>query len=123
MPEFLNPKKRKQIMKPILRFSTSIVFALSMCVSVFAQSQSTTGLIQGNITDPGGAVVQGATVTVSNIETGLERNVTSNSDGFFSAPALPEGDIFLQVAPLIRRFRDFKTTSRMSRSAAATCPV
>ncbi len=62
-----------------------------MCVFVFAQSQSTTGLIQGNIADPNGAAVQGATVTVSNIETGFERVVTSNSDGFFSAPLLPLG--------------------------------
>ncbi|MCY7347671.1 MAG: TonB-dependent receptor [Pyrinomonadaceae bacterium] len=78
-------------MKPILRFSTGIGLMLLMCLSVFAQSQSTTGLIQGNIADPNGAAVQGATVTVSNIETGFERVVTSNSDGFFSAPLLPLG--------------------------------
>src|SRR5262245_32520674 len=57
----------------------------------FAQSQSTTGLIQGTVTDPNGAVVEGATINVKNIGTGFERTVTSNSDGFFSAPLLPLG--------------------------------
>jgi len=78
-------------MKTILHFSASIVVALFLCLSVAAQSQSTTGLIQGNVIDQAGAIVQGATVVVKNTETGFERTVTSNSDGFFSAPLLPLG--------------------------------
>ena len=78
-------------MKTILRFSASAVVALFLCLSVFAQSQSTTGLIQGTVVDQAGAIVQGATVVVKNTETGFERTVTSNSDGFFSAPLLPLG--------------------------------
>ncbi len=78
-------------MKSFLRFSMSIVFLLSIRTAVFGQSQATTGLIQGSVTDPNGAVVQGATVTVSNINTGFGRTVTSNSDGFFIAPLLPLG--------------------------------
>jgi hypothetical protein len=69
-------------MKTILHFSASIVVALLLCLSVVAQSQSTTGLIQGNVVDQNGAVIQGATVVVKNTETGFERTVTSNSDGF-----------------------------------------
>lgn len=78
-------------MKPILLFSASIVFVFLLNIFVFAQSQSTTGLIQGNVADPNGAVVQNASVTVSNVDTGFERVVTSNADGFFSAPLLPLG--------------------------------
>ena len=78
-------------MKMILHFSASIVVALFLCLSIAAQSQSTTGLIQGNVVDQNGAIVQGASVFVKNIETGFERTVTSNSDGFFSAPLLPLG--------------------------------
>ena len=78
-------------MKLILRFSASIVFVFLIGITAFAQSQSTTGLIQGNVADPNGAVVQGATVTVSNVDTGFERTITSNSDGFFSVPLLPLG--------------------------------
>lgn len=69
--------------------SLLIVFVLSIIAS--AQSQSTTGLIQGTVTDQNGAVVSGATVTAKNIGTGFERSVTTNADGFFSAPLLPLG--------------------------------
>jgi hypothetical protein len=67
------------------------VVVLLLSFAAFAQSQATTGLIQGSIIDPNGAVVNGATVTVRNTDTGFERTVSSNSDGFFSAPLLPLG--------------------------------
>ncbi|MCY7375848.1 MAG: TonB-dependent receptor [Pyrinomonadaceae bacterium] len=78
-------------MKTILHYSATIAVGVLLCLSVFAQSQSTTGLIQGNVFDQTGAVIQGASVVVKNTETGFERTVTSNSDGFFSAPLLPLG--------------------------------
>ena len=64
---------------------------LLVAAGVFGQSQATTGTIQGTVVDPNGAVVSGASVTVKNVETGFERTVTSNSDGFFTAPLLPLG--------------------------------
>ena len=78
-------------MKTIWHFSAVITVGMYLCLAAFAQSQSTTGLIQGNVFDQNGAIVQGANVTVRNTETGFERTVTSNSDGFFSAPLLPLG--------------------------------
>lgn len=74
-----------------LRVFSSIFCVLFLSFAALAQSQATTGLIQGTIVDPNGAIVNGATVTVRNTETGFERAVTSNSDGFFSAPLLPLG--------------------------------
>ncbi len=59
--------------------------------ALFAQSQTTSGTIQGTVTDPNGAVLSGASITVRNVGTGFERTVTSNSDGFFTAPLLPLG--------------------------------
>ncbi|HEY8563825.1 MAG TPA: carboxypeptidase regulatory-like domain-containing protein [Pyrinomonadaceae bacterium] len=78
-------------MSRILRTWLSIIYILVVSGAVLAQSQATTGLIQGTVIDPNGAVVNGATVTVRNTETGFERTVSSNSDGFFSAPLLPLG--------------------------------
>jgi len=78
-------------MNRTLRVYFSLVFTLIFSISAFAQSQATTGLIQGTVTDPNGAVVSGASVNVKNTDTGFERTVTSNSDGFFSAPLLPLG--------------------------------
>ena len=78
-------------MKKDLHHLIAIVILMLSSVGVFAQSQATTGTIQGTIVDPNGAVVSGATVTVKNVETGFERTVTTNSDGFFTAPLLPLG--------------------------------
>ena len=78
-------------MKTSLRFASVISMLAIISVSIFAQSQATTGLIQGNVVDPNGAAVSGASITVRNINTGFERTVTSNSDGFFTAPLLPLG--------------------------------
>lgn len=72
------------------RLSLLVIIALSFS-TVFSQSQATTGLIQGTVLDPNGAVVSGATVVARNTETGFERTVTTNSDGYFSAPLLPLG--------------------------------
>lgn len=78
-------------MKKIFQAFGSLLIAFVLSFTIFAQSQATTGLIQGTVVDPNGAVVSGATVTVRNSGTGFERSATSNSDGFFSIPLLPLG--------------------------------
>ncbi len=78
-------------MSKFMSLCAGSLLILILGLSVFAQSQSTTGLIQGTVTDPNGAVVSGASINVKNVDTGFERTVTSNSDGFFSAPLLPLG--------------------------------
>jgi hypothetical protein len=78
-------------MKSVFQAFSILLIALVLFAPNYAQSQATTGLIQGTVTDPNGAVVGGANVTVKNIGTGFERTVTTNSDGFFSAPLLPLG--------------------------------
>lgn len=72
-------------------FISIMVIVAITAISSFGQSQSTTGLIQGTVVDPNGAVISGASVSARNIATGFERTVTSNSDGFFTAPLLPLG--------------------------------
>ncbi len=74
-----------------LRFLIGICTILIFSHNIFAQSQASTGLIQGTVTDPNGSVVAGAKVNLKNNGTGLERTMMTNSDGFFSAPLLPLG--------------------------------
>ncbi len=78
-------------MVKIFRFCIVSLMAAFLGFAVLAQSQSTTGLIQGTVVDQNGAVVSGATIVVKNVETGFERTVTSNTDGLFTAPLLPLG--------------------------------
>ncbi|MDI1243645.1 MAG: carboxypeptidase regulatory-like domain-containing protein [bacterium] len=78
-------------MNKLMRYASVIAVLAMACTNIFAQSQSTTGTLQGTVIDPNGAVLSGASVTVRNVNTGFERTVTSNSDGFFTAPLLPLG--------------------------------
>ena len=77
-----------------------VVFgALLLCVIAGpARAQTVTGSIEGHITDQTGAVVVGATILLRNAETGQERTVTSNSEGFYRAPFLPIGPYRIVVS-------------------------
>ncbi len=57
----------------------------------YGQAQATTGVIEGTVTDPSDAVVPGAKVTVTNTGTGFERQVTTDSSGFYRAVLLSLG--------------------------------
>ncbi|HEX6623930.1 MAG TPA: TonB-dependent receptor, partial [Pyrinomonadaceae bacterium] len=65
------------------------IFALAPAAAL-AQSQITTGTVQGTIEDETGASVPGANVEARNVETGLARSQTTGDDGRF---------VFLQLAP------------------------
>ena len=79
-------------MKKTLRSLTCFVVCLVLSTAVLAQSQATTGVIQGTVFDQSGAVVPGASVVIRNTGTGFQRTVTSDSNGSFTAPLLPLGN-------------------------------
>ncbi|MFN2517254.1 MAG: carboxypeptidase-like regulatory domain-containing protein, partial [Pyrinomonadaceae bacterium] len=60
--------------------------------------QATTGNIEGRVFDPQGAVVPGATVTVINQATALEKSATSDDDGNYRHVLLPPGAYTVRVA-------------------------
>ncbi len=62
-----------------------------------AQTQSTTGTIQGLVTDQTSAGVPNATVTVKNTGTGAERQVKSDNEGRYQAPLLEPGSYDVTV--------------------------
>ena len=80
------------LFKPI-----SLAVLLTCVFAATAFGQTTTGTISGTITDPSGAVVAGATITVTNPATGAERSVTSNEQGAFDVPALQPGKYTITV--------------------------
>jgi len=72
-------------------FSTCAVLALSLFLlasSAMPQSPSTSALVV-TVVDPAGAVVPGAKITVSNNETGADRNASADDDGTATFAALP----------------------------------
>jgi hypothetical protein len=71
----------------------SLVLAITFCLSAVAFGQRTSGNIEGTITDPNGAVIPNATVTVTSIgtTTGFNRTTSADSDGFFRLAQVPAG--------------------------------
>ena len=54
-------------------------------------AQTPTGTIVGTVTDPTGAVISSAAITIVNRGTGLTRTSTTNPEGTYAASALPVG--------------------------------
>src|SRR5437867_4900865 len=77
----------------LLRYGRNVVLSRLLMVPAMlvAQSQATTGTIEGNTFDQTGAVLPGATVTIRNPATGVVRTVASDEKGYFRAPLLPPG--------------------------------
>ncbi len=65
--------------------------ALGAAGAAFAQSQATTGVIEGIVSDTGGAPLPGATVAIRNTATNYEKTTVSGADGRFRGLALPLG--------------------------------
>jgi len=65
--------------------------------TVFAQTTISTGSIQGTITDPSGAVVGGAKISIRNKGTGRGPDVVTNSSGVYASGALTPGDYTVRV--------------------------
>jgi hypothetical protein len=62
-----------------------------------AQTTIATGSIQGTVTDPSGAVISGAKVTINNKATGQVINLTTSSAGAYSSGALSPGSYTVRV--------------------------
>ncbi len=75
----------------------AIFLILLMSAGVLAQSQITTGVIQGRVLDETGAVIPGAEVAVLNVDTNLERKLVTSEDGRFVVAQLPPGPYRLTV--------------------------
>ena len=84
---------RSRRLAGLLAFALLIVPAFAV-----AQSQATTGVIEGTVSDPSGAPIAGATVIVKNTATNLERTLATDADGRFRALLLPLGPYKVTVS-------------------------
>jgi hypothetical protein len=82
----------------VIRFSDlKILCVVVVAISVLyvapanLQGQVTGGTISGTVTDSAGKVVASARISIVNVETGVSRAVTTNDEGFYSAPNLFAG--------------------------------
>src|ERR1700684_174083 len=74
----------------LIRFVILFAYVLLTTMTARAQSTTATGNIQGTLTDPSGAVVEGAKVTITNKDTGQSIAVTALSAApYNSGPLVP----------------------------------
>ncbi len=76
----------------------AFLLALLLPFAAQAQSQITTGAIQGTVADEAGAVIPGAGVEVKNADTNLTRTLNTDSDGRFVFLQLSSGRYTLTVS-------------------------
>jgi Carboxypeptidase regulatory-like domain/TonB-dependent Receptor Plug Domain/TonB dependent receptor len=91
----ITPPKTEQFQGANMRARTILLFILLAAVSLSAQTFR--GTILGTVTDPSGAVVAGAKVTVKNTGTGLARSTETSADGSYALPELPIGTYSVTV--------------------------
>src|SRR5438045_4969232 len=82
----------------------ALVSVLLLLAALVAPAQDATGRVAGVVTDPTGAVVAGAKVTVTNVATGVSRETTTDADGSYQVLQLPIGSYRIGVeAPGFRK--------------------
>lgn len=82
--------------KPIK--SACLAFLLVFFVSFVGKAQSSTATLSGTVVDANGAIVPGASVTLSNTATGFERKIVTDDEGSFFIPLLQPANYTLTVA-------------------------
>lgn len=83
------------VSKSARAYAVAILFlacaTATLLCSVPVTAQTVTGTLQGTVSDMNGAVIPNAEIIVRNVDTGQERTLTTNSDGFYLASFLPLG--------------------------------
>ncbi len=87
---FITASHRSQV-----RLFHAVLFIIAL--AAVASAQTFRGTILGTISDPNGALVAGAKITVKNTSTGLERSTTTDESGNYTVPELPVGPYEVRV--------------------------
>src|SRR5437667_2790167 len=89
-------------------FIHAFLFTLLIGRAAFPQAEMSAGDIKGTVTDPTGAVVPSASVTATNVDTGVSRSTTTRPLGDYRFLVLPPGSYEIKIeapgfAPVTRR--------------------
>jgi hypothetical protein len=76
----------------------ALLIVLMIVRSPLLRAQEAGGTLVGIVTDPTGATVPGASVSIKNVATGVERNSVTNADGVYTAPNLIPGTYGVSVS-------------------------
>ena len=74
-----------------------VLFVSLFCLRVPTEAQEVTAAISGTVSDPSGAVLQGAQITVTDVARGTTSSALSNDSGAFTLQRLPIGKYDVRV--------------------------
>lgn len=104
-----------------MKVRSLLILAFSLLLVVFlttpyvAAQSLTQGSIRGTVTDPSGAVIPNATVTLKDVDTGATQTTKTNSTGAYNFAFLPPGNYSVTIsAP------NYQTTSRTVAATVGT---
>jgi hypothetical protein len=84
-------------MKKVLGVGVFLAIVLCLFVSVPVHAQVTGATLSGTVTDASGAVIANAQVSIKNTATGITKDTTTDSAGFYTAPNLQAGPYEVKV--------------------------
>jgi hypothetical protein len=88
---------RRHSWKGVYRLVATALLLCGTFASAPAGAQVAGGSLSGTISDPSGAGIPLARVLVKNTATGIERELKTNADGFYTAPNLLPGEYQITV--------------------------
>jgi hypothetical protein len=93
------------------RFALLLFLIVGLLGRTSQLEAQTTASLSGNVVDTTGAVIPGATITLTNTASRDKRDVTSNSSGYFTFAGVTPGTYSVQIAaPGFRGFRQDNVT-------------
>jgi hypothetical protein len=94
------------------------LFSLAVLGAIGGLAQAPVGSLTGTLHDASGAVMPGVTVTVTNKDTGLERQMATSAEGIFTAASLPAGEY--RVKAVATGFRTLEQSATVQTGQVAS---
>src|SRR6202521_1018989 len=79
-------------------FAVFVILAIAILSAGQARAQVAGATLSGTVTDPSGAAIADAKVTILNKATGVTRDATAGAGGFYSVPNLLPGEYDVTVS-------------------------
>ena len=119
-PEFEIPTTRGITMKSFGRWRKSLLIFGLLTFAVSIHAQFTDGDIAGTVTDPSGATIIGATVTITSLQTAHVERTQTDKIGYYHVHHLPPGAYRIRIEAA-----GFKVTvlNEVAVNASATTPA
>src|SRR2546421_2177491 len=116
----LNTTKGMVSMRTPIRFLAVLALVLSLFAAGASAQTSTTGSVEGTVTDVNGAAVPGVTVTVSGPNLIRAQSATTNDEGIYRIPNIPPGryTVAVEAAKGFAKFEQTDVEVNLSKTSS-----